>query len=362
LGDDVSGYKTFTKPLDDNSTSDPAPEGSLYRNDGPQDLAKHQDNGDDTIDHSLASPGYFGLGDRDPDDSGKTKYPYRDDKPNTHNAAEKGDSKVVAALYVLAHTQPLIIPYREGKTADTADQILTGLNPEFLSRSKKVKVSLKRVDAKNLRWLFEVQGNHTYAVKLKAIRPSKATTRFSKMNLELSCTCPAWQWQGPEFHGKQDQFQLGKLRGTASSPDIRDPDRINKVCKHVAAVLSFTQGWEVPLKALKKQAVRLAMKSRLYNVRIAQGTLEAPEGGYVVSWIDAPQGASPIHVRATGKAEFASAAFQLKRAGESWPEEWIPSSDLAGSYGRLGFDSRWENVPGAVKAWVLEDTQTQMEM
>ena len=86
----------------------------------------------------------------------------------------------------------------------------------------------------------------TYTVKVKAIRPRPNVTKVTKMDLELSCTCPAWQWLGPEFHAKQDDYQLGKPRGTATTPDIRDPERTHQVCKHVAAVLGFMGDWTVP--------------------------------------------------------------------------------------------------------------------
>jgi hypothetical protein len=355
LSDDIPGTKTFVKPLDDHNTDDPAPEQSLYRIDGPKDLAKKQDNGTDTIDQSDASPGYMGLGDKDPNDYSKTKYPYRDEKPNSHNAS-KGDPQVVAALYVLAHKLPLVIPAQEwGKYAATGEQILSGLNPKVLTRAQKAKVSVKRVDAKNLRWIFDVKGNHDYVVKLRASRPKKNTTKLSKMDLELSCTCPAWQWQGPEFHGKANKYQLGKLQGTATPPDIRDPSRINKVCKHVAAVLSFTQGWEIPAKVLKKQAVRFAMDRRALEVNLAHRVLRASKAGVEVVWADAPEGTSKVYLRATGEAEFKPSYFQMRREGEKWSSDWFFSSDLAGSLRRLGFNAPWDKVPPEVQAWALED-------
>lgn len=258
LDEDVPGYKTFTKPLDDNNTDDPAPEQSLYRTDGPKDLSKKQDPGDDTIDQSHSTPGYMGLGEKDPGDYSKTKYPYRDGKPNQKNA----DSDFVAELHVLESKAPLLLTYQartatrvadfidiSNRVAATAEQILSGLNPKFVERSKTVQATLKRADVRNMRWIFSVtsSSDKTYAVKLKAIRPRKNTTKFSKMDLEMSCSCPAWQWQGPEYHATSaPDYQLGKPRGTASTPDIRDPERHNKVCKHVAAVLNMTRQWEVP--------------------------------------------------------------------------------------------------------------------
>lgn len=255
---DSSGTSTFVKPLDDHGTDDPAPEQSLYRTDGPREVGKRQDDGDDTIDNSDASPGYMGLGDKDPNDYSKTKYPYRDGKPNTKNAAI---AHWVAQLYLLAQA-PVRVLRPLSRIAATAEQILAGLNPKFVERAQSLSPQLKRVDVKNLRWIFSVPGSqgNVYAVKIKAIRPRANITKLAKMDLELSCTCPAWQWQGPEYHAKQEDYLLTKPMGTASTPDIRDPERQNFVCKHVAAVLVTTQDWQVP--AGKKKAPKKKTPAR----------------------------------------------------------------------------------------------------
>lgn len=250
LDDSAVGYRTFSKPEEDIREPDTSP-GSTDRIDGPDDWAKEEDHRDETswvADGGAVSPSFMGLGDKD-DDSSKTKYPHRDDRSNTHNAGMT-DPEFVAQLHILDHKLPLRLRYQActvARVAATAEQILSGLNPGFVDRSRKVQVALRRADRKNLRWVFSVRGNHLYAVKVRASRPRKNTTKFSKMNLELSCSCPAWQWQGPEYHSTREEYQLGPLMGTASTPDIRDPDRQNFVCKHVAAVLAATRSWDIPL-------------------------------------------------------------------------------------------------------------------
>jgi hypothetical protein len=253
----ISGQSTFNKPVDDVRNDTPKDE-SIYRVDGPGDLAKDQSHSDE-IDHSQGHPSFYGPGDSD--SRTVTLYPYRDDKPNTHNAAV--DPEFVAQLYILGFKAPLHLRYQDyttARVAATAEQILEGLNPKFVARSRQVAVALKRADRKNLRWIFSVKGNDVYAVKIRAIRPRKNTTKFSKLDLELSCSCPAWQWQGPEFHstgghllpGPVPEYQLGALMGTASTPNIRDPERQNFICKHVAAVLAATRGWDIPLERKAK--------------------------------------------------------------------------------------------------------------
>jgi hypothetical protein len=251
LDEDAVGYKTFSKPVDDIREPETSP-GSPHRIDGPDSWAKEEDQPSETrwVNNEGTTPSFMGLGDK-ADDGSKTKYPYRDDKSNTHNAAAV-DPEFIAQLHLLERAPVIRLAYAActtARVAATAEQILQGLNPKFLTRSRTVQVALKRADRKKLRWVFSVRGNHAYAVKVRAIRPRSNTTKFSKMDLEMACSCPAWQWQGPEFHATgAKQYQLGPLMGTASPPDVRDPERQNHVCKHMAAVLAATKNWDIPVK------------------------------------------------------------------------------------------------------------------
>jgi hypothetical protein len=248
VDDEMTGYKTFSKPEDDYSTKEnPIEDEPKERVESPRDLLKTRDR-IDVNDQTDAQPHYYGLG--EPDNSPKTKYPYRDDKPNTHNAS----AEFVAGLYRVELAHSIVLsPTSPVKVAATGEEILSGLNRKFQQRAKKCAATLKRVSAKNLRWIFSVDcGNGAKAVKVKALRQGNVT-QFSKLDLELSCSCPAWQWLGPEYHAVKKDYQLGKPVGTASTPDIRDPRRINKVCKHVAAVLAATKGWSIPKAAKPKR-------------------------------------------------------------------------------------------------------------
>lgn len=246
----IPGSSTFTKPVDDIREPDNKDE-SMYRVEGPDDLGKKQTVPDE-IDHSDAHPSFNGLG--KPDPVTKTKYPYRDGVPNAHNAA------FVAELWRLSSAPTRQIRPLDGiKVATTSDEILSGLDADFSHRAKSCTASLKRADIGNMRWIFAVDcGNGPKAVKIKASRPGNVS-QFGKLDLELSCSCPAWQWLGPEYHAKSDSYMLAPQVGTASTPNIKDPERDNRVCKHVAAVLSFTKSWEVP-KAKAQRAVKKAMK------------------------------------------------------------------------------------------------------
>lgn len=258
LDSGIPGSSTYTKPLDDTRTPNNEDE-SIYRVDDADDLTKDRSRVDVNEDNANSGASFNeGIGDSGA--TNKTTYPYRDGVPNAHNAS------FVAELWKLEGARTKIVNASSGikvmdlRSAATSDQILAGLDPTFKQRAKKCSSTLKRADIGNLRWIFSVDcGNGPKAVKVKAIRKG-STVQFGKLDLEMSCSCPAWQWLGPEFHAKSESYQLGPLAGTASTPDIKDPERDNRVCKHVAAVLTATRGWEVPNPKARK-VVKKAMKT-----------------------------------------------------------------------------------------------------
>jgi len=239
LDSDISGTSTYTKPVDDIREFDKSEEGSIYRQESPDTLAKPQAPSSDQrqiILQPLPGP-------RPKEDSSLTKYPYRDGIPNAHNAS------VVFVLesWKLRMAHELYIPAEDAvKVAAKLSEMLDGLNPKLKERAASCTATLKRADIGNLRWIFSVDcGNGPKSVHLKASRKGN-TTRVTKMDLLVSCSCPAWQWLGPEHHAMQGGYLERGPKGTASVPFIRDPQNHNLVCKHVAAALGIAERWEVP--------------------------------------------------------------------------------------------------------------------
>ena len=238
----IPGQATFNKPTDDIRHDEPEDE-NIHRVDGPGDLLKDRSRIDTREDNADKSDGLGYSGGGKQDESSKTKYPYRDGRPNHHNAS----AEYVLGLWLLRTAHEITIyPEPMVRTAAKLGEIMQGTSPEVLSKGKACKVTVKRVDVPNLRWMFLVDaGNGAKVVRLKATR-QKNVTKFSKMELKVTCSCPAWQWHGPEFHAKSEGYLDGKARGTASSPDVKDPRKHNRVCKHVAAVLSMVKAWDIP--------------------------------------------------------------------------------------------------------------------
>ncbi len=251
LDDSIPGTKTFAKPEQDIREPDKAEEGSIYRKDDADDLAKPQNNPEeDRKQIEWLKPEYESPGGRPKDDAALTKYPNRDGRPNKHNASGPDEqAEFVAGLYRLRFAREArVIVGGMIRTAARIDDILSGLNPKTDERARHCAVQVKRVDAGNLRWIFAVNcGNGAKVVRMKAARQGNMV-RVAKMDLTVSCSCDGWQWLGPEHHAEGDDYLEGSPRGTASTPAVKDPNRHNRVCKHVAAVLGHVRGWEVPLK------------------------------------------------------------------------------------------------------------------
>ncbi len=234
LDPDIPGHKTYTKQDAILRRPGKGEDESIHRIDDPDDLLKDQTVPDVNESNADKHDGLGWSGGGKQDSSPKTTYPYRDGVPNAHNAAH------VVGLYLLASSPERTL------TAARISEIERDLSKLTQERARRCQVVLKRADIGNLRWIFAVNsGSGPKIVRLKAARPNRSV-KLTKMDLRFSCSCPSWRWQGPEFHATQGGFLDGKPRGTASSPDVTDPARQNRVCKHVAAVIDFVRGWEVP--------------------------------------------------------------------------------------------------------------------
>lgn len=129
------------------------------------------------------------------------------------------------------------------RVAVRISEITEGCSPDLLRRSKNIAVRLRRVDTKNHLWLFEVPGSKgTYRVRVKAV-PKGNVSDVGKMDVLVSCSCPYWQWQGPEHWASTRGYLYGKPRGMATAPDVKDPDGTHLACKHVLAVLRQVSGY-----------------------------------------------------------------------------------------------------------------------
>lgn len=131
------------------------------------------------------------------------------------------------------------------KSAATIGEILTGTESVVHDRAKQRRVSLRRADPKRGIWTFSVTGSKgkTYTVRVKGLREGNAKD-MRNMQVQVSCTCPFYQWQGPEHWATADGYMHGKPMGTATFPKIMDPSRQHLTCKHGVLALRLALNYK----------------------------------------------------------------------------------------------------------------------
>ncbi len=162
---------------------------------------------------------------------------------------------------VIPWNNPDMVNNRAARTAARIHEIVDRCGEDLMHRSRGIPVKLRRVDQRNAVWLFDVPGSKkAYRVRVKALR--KGNVRDAgKVDIKVSCSCPFWQWQGPEHHAKVGDYLYGSPAGTASKPTTKDPDGKHAACKHVLAVFNhmLTNKWSVPRS--KRGAVQYLVDS-----------------------------------------------------------------------------------------------------
>ena len=70
------------------------------------------------------------------------------------------------------------------------------------------------------------------AKELAVLPPAE---RLKALDVKVSCNCPFFRWNGPEYQAKVGGYLLTPQQGTASEPNVRDPEKKYYICKHIVA-------------------------------------------------------------------------------------------------------------------------------
>ena len=62
---------------------------------------------------------------------------------------------------------------------------------------------------------------------------------LKELDVQVKCDCPFFIYNGPEYNAKSNGYLYQEPYGTASEPNIRDPERVYYICKHIASVFSL---------------------------------------------------------------------------------------------------------------------------
>jgi hypothetical protein len=219
LGDggenEADWFGTQTFKYEDNESTVPSSEpGSIFdTKDGEADSVTHHQ--EYQYDENIQTPTDTTFVE-DVDITQYWDYPYRTkEKPIRHSSIQ-----LVALLE---------LPWRARRQAMKPEELEPRVPEKIKRNAQSCRVSLTSYDKKSRVFTFSVNCGH-----------GARTVQASLSDIDkvaLSCDCPFWRYNGPEFHASQNSFMLGQPFGTAAPPDIRDPDRKYFLCKHAYSVL-----------------------------------------------------------------------------------------------------------------------------
>jgi len=200
---DLFGTKTFVVENDPEPTVTDSDPGSMFDIDGYWGKT-HQDDGTDENWQVPSDTSYMS----DIDITNYWSYPYRSEEKPRHSSLRQ------VAFFKLS-LKP--------------ERLITEVPKKIKENAEVCSVSLVSYDKRGRIFSFKVDcGN----------KPKNVRASLTSLNeVAMTCSCPFWRWNGPEFNAKSNKFLLGKPNGKASPPNVRDPDREFWLCKHTFAVL-----------------------------------------------------------------------------------------------------------------------------
>jgi len=172
-----------------------------------------------------------------------------------------GSARVIPDNHDFVNNKGASAVQRLSKIAVRMAEIVEATSPKVRAKSVGLRVVLSRVNRKSLSWRFTVQGSdEPYTVLMKALPKGPGIRNLKNTDVLVSCSCPFWRWQGPEYHAKQKGYLYGTPVGTASTPDIKDPNREHLACKHTIAVLAFAENYRLPGRDWKLGSVLIDLE------------------------------------------------------------------------------------------------------
>ena len=121
--------------------------------------------------------------------------------------------------------------------------LISSTSSDIQNRSSKRSARLVRVDRANSVWSFQVAGSSdkSYIVRIKV--PKLSGSSAKDQDVQVTCNCPFFKWQGPEHWASVENYLYQKPAGSASEPTTRDPEGVKRICKHVVSALKNFEGY-----------------------------------------------------------------------------------------------------------------------
>jgi hypothetical protein len=156
----------------------------------------------------------------------------RDNPTKGTDTVEYGATGPGASSYAIPYNSDVAQgqDFRLSKSAYTIMDIMKNTGEPIKERAQGIPVAFVRRNLKKKTLVFKVgRWKVFFGFQFQDEKPS---------NIRVTCTCPFWQWQGPEHWGDTYKYLYAPARGSKSPPSVKDPGGKNIVCKHVIAVIN----------------------------------------------------------------------------------------------------------------------------
>ena len=152
--------------------------------------------------------------------------------------------KNVIAFYRLENSPSVYYydyPDHNNRSAKSLADLMRDTSRFSIKRAPNTRVKQLRFDPVGRRYVFKVNGFETWSdsrghqVVVELGRDPKVKD-IRALEVKVSCSCPFWKYYGPDYNSHSEKYLEGDPYSNLKFPSERDPNRKNKLCKHVFAV------------------------------------------------------------------------------------------------------------------------------
>lgn len=135
------------------------------------------------------------------------------------------------------------------KSAYSVQDLLQDTSKKSVKYVDGCEAALVKATPKNGRWIFKVKcgakwSKGPYKVRFRILKGERGSDMNTR-DVEISCNCNAWRYNGADFNSKSKDYQEREY-SNGEAPNIRDRRRKYLICKHVAASIPIFSEFIVP--------------------------------------------------------------------------------------------------------------------
>jgi hypothetical protein len=143
-----------------------------------------------------------------------------------------------------------LIEHQFSKIALTTGELVFRTSQRSIKYARGCIAISKRNDPSRGRWTFTVRCHQKwskgpYDVRFRLLKSVRPTAGMLGRQIEISCNCNAWKYNGSDFNALQKDYSERQY-SNGQPPNIRDRQRRNLICKHVAACVPLFKRFLIP--------------------------------------------------------------------------------------------------------------------